>query len=209
MAPVRYAAPMSPSRIAPLLVVLAAAVGCTKNETVTAEVIPPPKAAPDAGEVAPPPTATATAKLPPPTTPDEPIVVARQEADAPALGAACSSGPTCGTKGKVAVRAFARREVFVPDGKKPCKPIATNDMRRIGDGNALSSCVVEGRVYTEANCIICRIQNITVVEAVVAELTPAQLDFVQKRAGLDGAGRLATADAWERAIKDAHAKVKN
>jgi hypothetical protein len=201
---------MSPSRIA-LLLSVTTALACTKNETVTAEVLPPPRVAPDAGEVAPPPptttaTATATAKSPPR---EEPIVIAPREADALPLGAPCSSGPTCGTKGKVAVRAFARREVFVPDAKKPCKPIAMTDMKRIADGYAMSACVAGEQVYAEANCIMCRIQNMTVVEAQVAELTPAQLDFVQKQTGLAGAGRLATIDAWDRAIKDAHSKIKN
>ena len=195
------------------LVLCAAVVGaslaaCSRPEPVTVELVRPQATAPR-----PEPTAQATqaAQAQPPPTSNEPveptpIPLGALEGSAPKLGAACAEGqrPFCGPSGRVAVTAYRFHQHRMRDDL-PCKPVSTSGSTLTVERELVSACVAGDRLYVESTCIVCRISSGTVLEGNVSDMTPGQLAFVQRHAGLRGAP-LRTAEAWERAITDAHAK---
>jgi len=182
-------------------------VGCTRNETVVADMSPPPRRTaepPPSATAAPAPTPPETA--PEPQTPPPPIVIARRPEDAPQLGAACADASTCGTKKRVALRAYRDMTPGLAKGDLPCKPVGTTKPTVMPE--AASACVSGDRLYVMSVCVVCRMPSNTRAEAIVSELTPPQREFAQKLAGLSTAGTLASADAWSKAIADAHTTAK-
>ncbi len=195
-------------RSASLLLLALALVGCTRNETVVADMSPPTRRSaepPPSATAAPAPTPSETA--PEPQTPPPPIVVARRAEDAPALGAACADAATCGTKKRVALRAYRDMTPGIAKPDVPCKPVATTKPTVMPE--APSACVSGDRLYVASVCFVCRMPSSTRAEALVSELTPAQREFTQKLAGLAGAGTLSTPEAWSKAIAEAHASAKS
>jgi hypothetical protein len=67
-----------------------------------------------------------------------------------------------------------------------------------------SACATDDKVVVDTSCIVCRMPQGTVVEAVISELTPQQVSSLVKVAGLaPGAAPRAAAD-WKAAIAEAH-----
>lgn len=116
------------------------------------------------------------------------------------IGSACTAGRRCGTKGRVALRAYwagaERREAA------PCKPVALPSENAAGSDHTVlfgdSACVGKGRLYVESTCAACRLQSTSVIEAEIAELTPQQLANVQH--ALRFQGPLRSAAAWQSAL---------
>ncbi len=117
------------------------------------------------------------------------------------IGTACTAGRRCGTKGRVALRAYwagvERHEAA------PCKPIELPSESHIGMGfGSVSSgdyaCVGKGRLYFESTCVACRLQSTSVIEAEIAELTPQQLANLQHAVRFEGP--LRSAAAWQSAL---------
>lgn len=188
------------------VLVLAGLVACSRKEPIAAETLVPPNAVPSAPSAAPPPRVADTAPQAPddaPLPPPMPLEIAKDEASAPKIGASCTNGRACGSKGRVALRVFQTRD-FVPSAKRdlPCKPEPTSDPRHIGSGEAASACVADEKLYVELDCIICRMPNRTHVEAAIAELTPQQVSDISKVASLEGKG-LRSAAGWQAAIASA------
>lgn len=182
-------------------------VACSKPEGVVAEtLVPPPPRGPSKLEVQdPPPHAPQApvrddAPLPPPA----PIPIAQNASAAPALGSACGAeAALCGTRGRVSVRAY-RTHGFNPSADLPCKPVSTSDGKLGASPEMPSACATDDKVIVDTSCIMCRMPQGTVVEAVISELTPQQVSSLVKVAGLaPGAAPRAAAD-WKTAISDAH-----
>jgi hypothetical protein len=180
------------------LLVLALLAGCTRTETVVAEVTPAPTSS-----ARPPPTVEPT---PDPVTP-EAIVFARSSEEAPPLGAACPSASICGSRNRVALRAFEDRRFSGVRDPAPCTRV---DLSGESMGPQVkSACVAGDRFFFQASCVMCRMPYASIIEGVVSEMTPSQRAFVQKLTSLEVAS-LTTADAWDRAIREAaQRKPKN
>jgi hypothetical protein len=180
---------------------------CTKNESIGNE---PPRAPMAEGSVAPPSTGVPSDAPPKSDTPAKPapIVAAPNAEAAPSLGAACTSGPTCGVRGRVAVRAYSHRD-FRPDTTTPCKLVHLGERDKVGvQPELVRACVSGDRLYVYKTCIICRIASEGVVEAAISELSPEQLAYVQAQSPLFGATPLRTVGAWEKAIESARHEPK-
>jgi hypothetical protein len=182
---------------------------CTRNDTVVAEtLVPPATAAPLATSQKvqkAPPVVVAPEPTPPPQNdaplpPAVPIVVAKSESDAPKLGSACVDASLCGTKNKVSVRSFAFHN-FRMRHDEPCKLVSTSPTVMVAQ-DAPSACVAGDRLYVETSCMMCRMPQGTVVEAVISELTPQQISNLQKVAGFEKRGPLRTAAEWQSAVAE-------
>lgn len=131
------------------------------------------------------------------------------EADAPPIGAPCTDAPTCGLRGRIALRSFATHAQGGPGtrGEPPCSPIALTPTNAISH-YAKSACVSGDRVHATSACIICRVPSRTVSEGVISEMTEAQREFLGKELGLtETAATLTSAEAWSRALASAHARA--
>lgn len=178
-----------------LLSALVAAPGCSRSE-ISPEVLAP--------------------KTEPRELDDTPLPVAEpnairevSEQSAPPLGAPCptpapvppekarsyaevSPGSICGTKGRVALRAYTRSKWEA--NVAPCVPKELFGAKFMQD----RACVGNGRLYFDSGCIQCRLPYMSVVEAEIAELTPQQLSNLQYH--LRFSGSLRTASAWQSAL---------
>lgn len=189
------------------LLVLGSAA-CTRNDIVVAETLVPP------ATVSVPETPVPKPPSPAPAPPDDrplpravPIVTAPSEVDAPKLGAPCVDPTLCGTKRRVAVRAY-RHSNFRHGVENPCKLHPTTAGAQVSAQDVPSACVAGERIYLETTCIMCRMPQGTVVEAELAELTPQQVANLQKTAGFDGrTPALRTASDWQSAIAAVSSKA--
>jgi hypothetical protein len=189
-------------RIACCLLAVLSLVACTKNDPIGAE---PPRA-PMAEGITAPPSSGVPADTPPKSeAPPKPVVLSPSfdAANAPALGAACTPGPTCGLRGRVSLRAYSHRD-FRPDNSTPCKLVPLGEADKVGmQPELVRACISGEHLYVYKTCIICRIASESVVEATVNELSPEQLAYVQAQSKLFGTTPLRTAASWDKAISDA------
>ncbi len=184
---------------------------CSRNEITPESLVPPQpvsssKPAPVPQPSSPPPLQRADeAPLPAPVL----LEVANDEQTSIPIGTKCTAGVHCGTKGRVAVRAFFQG--FGPHRPStPCKlarlsPPGPSQHMEIEEPSA---CVEGGRLYVENRCVMCRIDRRTSIEAEIAELTPQQLSNLQKVVAYTGEP-LRTAAAWQVALADAPKKPRS
>jgi hypothetical protein len=71
---------------------------------------------------------------------------------------------------------------------------------------ATSACVAGDVVHVVSACIVCRMPSGTYAEGVASEMTPSQIDFLQKQMHVQSASPPRNAAAWEVAIREAGAK---
>ena len=185
--------------------------GCTRGDRAVAEpsrstvveVPPPPSAAPPLVQQKAAPTAE------PPAPDPGPPVVASREADSPALGAACTDPRLCGTKKRVALRAYAHHgEPRLREGA--CSPV---DVAPKESPNFVAvgvfACAEGDRLLVDTTSYVTRMPSGRSVEAVISELTPQQLAFAQAFVGLESQPPLKSTDEWKRALsKVARAKPR-
>lgn len=188
--------------------VLAAAAllaACTTktSDQIVAEPTPTGRAADTSNAVAattsaPSPTAPRPTTLP--ATPARITPAARPE-DAPALGAACKDPETCGTRSRVAVRAYDVHGRASPPAGCELRTLRARGEARMGagSGDLLRACVVGDRLVVRSECVICRLQRESILEVLVDEATGPQLAYARAFAHLPG--ELTTLDAWRSAIR--------
>ena len=193
-------------RIACSLLAVLSLVACTKNDPIGAE---PPRA-PMAEGTAVPPSSGVPADTPPKSeAPPKPVVLSPSfdVASTPTLGAACTPGPTCGLRGRVSLRAYNHRD-FRPDNSTPCKLVPLGESKTGVQPELVRACISGEHLYVYKTCIICRIASESIVEAVVNELSPEQLAYVQAQSKLFGTTPLRTASSWDKAISSARSEDK-
>ena len=174
--------------------------GCTRGERAVAEpshstvveVPPPSSAAPLLVQQKAVPTADVADPGPP--------VVASREADSPALGAACTDPRVCGTKNRVALRAYAHHgEPRVREGA--CTPVDVAPKENPSFvATGVFACAEGDRLIVDTTSYVTRLPSGRSVEAVISELTPKQLAFAQSFVGLESQPPLKSTAEWKRAL---------
>jgi hypothetical protein len=183
--------------------------GCTRGDRAVAEpsrstvvdVPPPPSATPPLVQQ----NAVPTAE--PPAPDPGPPVLASREADSPAIGAACTDLRVCGTKKRVALRAYAHHgEPRLREGA--CTPVGVSPNESpsfVAVG--VFACAEGDRLLIDTTSYVTRLPSGKSVEAVISELTPKQLAFAQAFVGLENEPPLKSTSDWKRALsKIARAK---
>lgn len=175
---------------------------CTRGDRAVAEpahatvveVPPPSSAAPPLVQQKAAPTAEA------PVPDPGPPVVASREADSPALGAACTDPRLCGTKNRVALRAYAHHgEPRIRE--RACTPVDVAPRENptfVATG--VFACAEGDRLIVDTTSYVTRLPSGRSVEAVISELTPKQLAFAQSFVGLDSEPPLKSTAEWKRAL---------
>lgn len=181
-------------------------LGCSRPDPVVAEMTPSPPSSTTAASPAPGPL---PAPLPVgPTAPRGEVTIASSEADAPPIGAPCTSAPTCGLRGRIALRSFAIHSPGPgPRAERPCSPIGLTPTNATSH-YAKSACVSGDRVHATTACILCRMPSRTVSEGVISEMTVPQREFLIRELDLaEPAASLTSAEAWSRAFASAHSRA--
>lgn len=164
------------------------------THSTVVEVPPPSSAAPPLVQQKAVPTAEAPAPDP------GPPVVASREADSPAIGATCTDPRVCGTKQRVALRAYAHHgEPRLREGA--CTPVAVSPNENpsfVAVG--VFACAEGDRLLIDTTSYVTRLPSGKSVEAVISELTPKQLAFAQAFVGLEGEPPLKSTSDWKRAL---------
>ncbi|MBK6463247.1 MAG: hypothetical protein IPF92_19915 [Myxococcales bacterium] len=176
---------------------------CARPDPITVELPRPSASGPrpdlfptaSVATPAPAPTATEPAK---PT----PFPLTQLQTNAPSLGGPCgaSTRAFCGTSGRVAVTAHQFQ--FRGPEQPACQPVSLG-RPDVAAAHVTSACVEGDHLFVTTSCIICRSPSGTSIEGLVSDMTPGQLAFVQKQAGLDGPPLL-SAQEWDLAIRSAH-----
>ncbi len=203
---------MSSSRTLVLACSLAGLLsGCTPGDRAVAEpsrstvveVPPPPSAVPPLVQQNAVPTAEAPAPDP------GPPVVASREAESPALGAACSDPRLCGTKNRVALRAYSHHgEPRIREAACTLVDVAPKENPSFV-AVGVFACAEGDRLLVDTTSYVTRLPSGRSVEAVISELTPQQLAFAQAFVGLESQPPLKSTDDWKRALsKVARAKPR-
>jgi hypothetical protein len=171
------------------------------SHSTVVEVPPPSSAAPPLVQQKAVPTAEAPA-------PGPPEFVRRQD-DSPAIGAACTDPRLCGTKNRVALRAYAHHgELRLRPGACSTVEVAPRAKPSIEEGSVFA-CAEGDRLLVDTTSYMTRMPSGRSVEAAISELTPQQLTFAQAFAGLESEPPLKTTEDWKRALsKVARAKPR-
>lgn len=119
------------------------------------------------------------------------------------LGSPCTDASTCGTQNRIALRAYGQMR-FAGVDSAPCALQTTATQQDSSPPQEVSACVAGGVLYAESRCVMCRMPQAALLEAVIAELTPQQIAEVRRFVGLRGDATLRDAAEWQHAITAAH-----